>query len=83
MMTGPEHYRAAQGIAHAFEQGADGFESDDQKLALAQIHATLALAAATLLVRQGYQVQIVDDQMADWFEAMGTPYQKLPNGPTP
>jgi hypothetical protein len=46
-MTGPEHYTAAESLlaeaAHVAEQGGDMGEM----LTAAQVHATLALAAAT------------------------------------
>lgn len=40
-MTGPEHYRAAEQLIEAHGDGVPTM------LALAQVHATLALAAAT------------------------------------
>lgn len=48
-MTGPEHYAEAQKLAemsrsHSISDGSAAFT-----LALAQVHATLALAAATVL----------------------------------
>ncbi|CAM4240440.1 hypothetical protein [Nocardiopsis rhodophaea] len=48
-MTGPEHYREAErltGLANATGHG-DGGEYTRDTLAAAQVHATLALAAAT------------------------------------
>ncbi len=51
-MTGPEHYREAERLANAAAT-ADlpfGHLSSDETLALAQVHATLAHAAATALV---------------------------------
>ncbi len=54
-MTGPEHYRESERLL-ASTQGSDGeVASDDATLAIsttlaaAQVHATLALAAATAL----------------------------------
>jgi hypothetical protein len=51
-MTGPEHYRKAEELAVPGARDADGspFESDADRLAAAQVHATLALAAATSTV---------------------------------
>lgn len=52
-MNGPEHYREAERVRQAIctprdasEQGFDGWQRDDL-IALAQLHATLALAAAS------------------------------------
>lgn len=47
-MTGPEHYLAAQGWLKDSSQPL-GSERRAQQLAVAQVHATLALAAATAM----------------------------------
>ena len=61
-MTGPGHYRAAeQLLAEAVEQPG---EASARSIATAQVHATLALAAATAL-------HGVTDHR-HWFEATGT-----------
>jgi hypothetical protein len=44
-MTGPEHYREAERLIAA--SGADDSYEPSQSLQAAQVHATLALAAAT------------------------------------
>lgn len=49
-MSGPEHYREAERLSdyaeeHAFENGPEWYAN---AMAAAQVHATLALAAATL-----------------------------------
>ena len=44
-MTGPEHYRRAQECLAELDEGEDNTEW----LLCAQVHATLALAAATAL----------------------------------
>jgi hypothetical protein len=54
MSTGPEHYREAEIlIAFAFESKGTTFEGNnpeaDRMIAAAQVHATLALAAATAI----------------------------------
>lgn len=53
-MTGPEHYREAEGLIEAITKrdalsGARILQPGDHRdvLALARVHATLALAAAT------------------------------------
>ncbi|MFJ9012283.1 hypothetical protein [Streptomyces canus] len=50
-MTGPEHYREAERLlADAGVEGAEGtYFVRPESLAAAQVHATLALAAATAL----------------------------------
>lgn len=45
-MNGPDHYLEAQRLIH--RAGGSDPESASQYLAEAQVHATLALAAATL-----------------------------------
>lgn len=49
-MTGPEHYREAEALLDSVESRGFGPEPDHIQaawLAAAQVHATLALAAAT------------------------------------
>ncbi|MDP9820417.1 hypothetical protein [Nocardioides massiliensis] len=47
-MNGPENYRAAEGLLHLVEQEPEGSRLTPEYLAAAQVHATLALAAATI-----------------------------------
>jgi hypothetical protein len=52
-VTGPEHYREAERLLvstdrSVTDQFGDGAECARQQLAAAQVHATLALAAATV-----------------------------------
>jgi len=61
-MTGPEHFRAAELLLA--EAGEQPGEASARSIATAQVHATLALAAATAL--HG----VTDHQ--HWFEATGT-----------
>ncbi len=66
MATGPDHYQLAEELlAH------DG-PLTSEVLATAQVHAMLALAAATALVGGG---RIEDDA---WHEAAGTRFADLP-----
>jgi hypothetical protein len=58
-MTGPEHYREAEQLLGARRSG-ESAEEAASRLAEAQIHATLALAAATALTGE-------DDHLA-WQE---------------
>lgn len=52
--TGPEHYaRAEELLAGRHNGGANGARSPEEAIALAGVHATLALAAATALDAMG------------------------------
>lgn len=55
-MTGPEHYREAEELlAIARKPSIDGRDgAATRALATAQVHATLALAAATVIQPSGY-----------------------------
>lgn len=62
-MTGPEHYRAAEGILAETEEHVDPMDHRSaRRLGQAQVHATLALAAATAL----------DTDSREWAEVVGT-----------
>lgn len=71
-MTGPEHYRAAEQLLADVSTG--GFVSDGTEcantIAAAQVHATLALAAATALGVGGDNPP--DDDAEAWWRAAGT-----------
>ena len=61
-MTGPEHYRAAEGILAETEEHPDPVaHRTARRLDQAQVHATLALAAATAL----------DADSREWAEVVG------------
>lgn len=60
-MTGPEHYREAEALLDEVPGPNDDF-TRDERIAMAQVHATLALAAAT--TRQ----ETLGDE---WREALG------------
>ena len=45
-MTGPEHYRETEALLDEVPGPDDDF-TRDERIAMAQVHATLALAAAT------------------------------------
>jgi hypothetical protein len=55
-MTGPEHYASAQQWLYkaAHEGARGGEETAESCAAIAQVHATLALAAATALGSEQY-----------------------------
>ena len=74
MATGPVHYREAERLLS--EQvcrdraGGTTTRSFEQTVAAAQVHATLALAAATALGTSATETR-------DWIDAAGT---RLPGG---
>lgn len=48
-MTGPEHYQAAEELLDVAAKTANGDALERYAVAAAQVHATLALAAATAM----------------------------------
>ena len=72
MATGPEHYREAEKL---LGEAADPYDFDltqaerNTKALGAQVHATLALAAATALGREGEGQTMPSKDRAAWFEA--------------
>lgn len=75
-MTGPEHYREAERLQEAI----DDFDATDpaqqplitQILAEAQVHATLALAAATALCQADNRGHLSPDVWQAWSAAAGS-----------
>lgn len=67
-MTGPEHYARAEALLGGRNNpGANGANSQEEALALAQVHATLALAAATVsAAAHPNQAQV--DYLSRWLE---------------
>ena len=68
-MTGPEHYReaeAALGTLYALEAGSP---AEAARLAEAQVHATLALAAATALSRYTPEDKFPEADKRAWYVA--------------
>jgi len=72
-VTGPEHYQAAERRLYKAEnQGArGGTETAEPCAAIAHVHVTLALAAATALGRANH-VQSSDPDREAWRKAAGT-----------
>jgi hypothetical protein len=69
-MTGPDHYRKAEELtakAHEYLGQGEGQDSAAVWAAVAQIHATLALAAATALGTTGVETLA-------WTEVAGTKF---------
>ncbi len=65
-MTGPEHYLAAEDLLEPMAGRDRGtFPEEDRVVAEAQVHAVLALAAATALASDGLDLRA-------WREAAGT-----------
>jgi hypothetical protein len=74
-MTGPEHYREAERIeaacksrSRADDEGFTNWERGDLA-ALAQVHATLALVAATVDAAAHPPGQSQVDYLGAWWEA--------------
>ncbi|MFE0727908.1 hypothetical protein ACFW2X_06590 [Streptomyces antibioticus] len=72
-MTGPEHYCEAE--AHLASAARDFLRGEDTSsaLAAAQVHATLALAAATAMQApvDGAEPGMSSPEYAAWYEAAG------------
>lgn len=47
-MNGPQHYSSAEFYLNAAQEAESGSEAEQYNLAAAQVHATLAQAAATI-----------------------------------
>jgi hypothetical protein len=69
-MTGPEHYRVAEQLLATVERHPES--SDAPVLATAQVHATLALAAAMALCHPGDDQTRPEDANA-WVAVAGVP----------
>ncbi|MVO84134.1 hypothetical protein GPA10_04955 [Streptomyces sp. p1417] len=65
-MTGPEHYREAERLLR------DQYRTD-QSIAEAQVHATLALAAATAMQAavDGCEPGMGSGEYHEWYQAAG------------
>lgn len=77
MVSGPENYKEAERLAGQLAEGAVDWEPI---AATAQVHATLALAAATALgaaasVTPGDAV--VKRELGAWREAASTPWRSV------
>lgn len=81
-MTGPEHYREAERLAdraHHFTYGDGGDPVTGAALATeAQVHATLALAAATAMQAgvDGCEPGMGSAEFHEWYQAAGVKPQK-------
>lgn len=72
-MTGPEHYREAERrLLMAWEEGRDP-QNVAHLVAEAQVHATLALAAATAMQAavDGSEPGMGSPEFAAWYSAAG------------
>jgi hypothetical protein len=76
-MTGPEHYAEAERLlTDAFNEVREGDPAEAIVLAQAQVHATLALAAATAV-----RTREIDNQA--WVDVAGTKLSGRGPGPGP
>jgi len=64
-MTGPEHYRTAEMALERAQDATLGGHNETYNLTRAQVHATLALAAATAEGGQSWAGVFEDDPSAD------------------
>lgn len=65
-MTGVEHYKMAESLLKVADEGSVDWEPT---VATAQVHATLAVAAATALGREGEGRTQPSKDKAAWFDA--------------
>lgn len=80
-MTGPEHYETAAALVGVAEQQDDEFtvEGRANVIALGQLHATLAVAAATALTgAAAFEAapQSARREVEAWIDVAGTPVQR-------
>jgi hypothetical protein len=69
-MTGPEHYREAERLlGETFQNVPNGDPAEPVILAEAQVHATLALAAATALGRYIPETGFTEADRRAWYIA--------------
>ncbi|MFE9003172.1 hypothetical protein ACFYOY_13670 [Streptomyces sp. NPDC007875] len=80
-MTGPEHYREAERLLAEADNIAEHGGDMGEMIAAAQVHATLAHAAATAqaaLVNGDHFIGMPEADVAAWYEAAGTRAKKPP-----
>jgi hypothetical protein len=75
-MDGPSHYQHAEVLADMASEDETGSEMERFHLAKAQVHATLALAAATGL--QGINSRRETLDYAGWCEVTASPAEVTP-----
>ncbi|WP_367139779.1 MULTISPECIES: hypothetical protein [Streptomyces] len=73
-MTGPEHYREAERLLQMSLEAGWPREEMVGLFAEAQVHATLALAAATALVDETPRSDSFSEDRA-WQKVAGSPYE--------
>jgi hypothetical protein len=73
-MTGPEHYREAEKLVNDAMYERDGSVEQVHYLAAAQVHATLAQAAATIFAQLVEKMPLTVDPNApatsEWFAVL-------------
>ncbi len=75
-MTGPEHFKAAEDWLRETSQPL-GSERRAQQLQVAQIHATLALAAATAMAAQNDGGRMARVDFDAWDKVCGVPRRPM------
>jgi hypothetical protein len=72
-MTGPEHYREAETQLELAAGSEGGSHTERYALAAAQVHATLALVAATAMQApvDGSEPGMAVDEYRAWYSAAG------------
>lgn len=77
-MTGPEHYQYAESLVEDARMETDGGPEQTAMLARAQVHATLALAAATALMPFAAVDSGSDDSdLIGWSKTAGASHARL------
>lgn len=78
-MTGPQHYREAERLLvhtdmSVVDQFGEGAECARQQIAMAQVHATLAITAGTVLPNVAVFVPADDAEpiLNDWVSAVSS-----------
>lgn len=72
-MTGPDHYREAEDLLNSAENEQTGSDTERYFLGAAQVHATLALAAATALNNHDPNGNgMPKKEYTAWFSAAGS-----------
>lgn len=80
-MSGPEHYREAAKVVEQAKNRDLPVEIVTAYAAVAQVHATLALAAAMALGREGNDLVTQSRDRAQWLAAAADPIL-LPDQPS-
>ncbi|WP_068922144.1 hypothetical protein [Planobispora rosea] len=72
-MTGPEHYREAERLAGIAKSDHYPAQVKEQAARVAQVHATMALVAATALLGPAVAADIIGPDLREWDKVAGVP----------